>query len=115
MKWRPPTAFEAAILGKLLSADFPGRPELLAQVSAALVRQIDRDGSLEFDAESSAAASVKRRIPIEAQAKDLDGIWIHDLLHVVGGRVKELEFYKDDSSKILQMPPLERWELMKLE
>ena len=115
MKWRRLTAFEAAILDKLLSTDFPGRPELLAQVSAALVRQIDVGGSLEFDAESTAAAPVKRRIPIEAQAKDLDGTWIHALLHVVGGRVKELEFYKDDSSKILEIPPLERWELMKLE
>jgi len=115
MEWRRLTAFEAAILDKLLSTDFPGRPELLEQVSAALVRQIDGEGSLEFDAKSTAVAPVKRSVPIQAQAKDLDGIWIHALLHVVGGRVKELEFYKDDSSKILQMPPLERWELMKLE
>jgi len=115
MEWRHLTEFEKALLDKLLSISFIGRDELVAQIQLALVRQVDEEGSVEFNIDSSTpSAQVERRIPIEMQAKDQDGIWVHALLHVVHGRVKELALYKDDSSRIVEKPQLEDWELIKL-
>jgi hypothetical protein len=49
-------------------------------------------------------AVVEKRIPVEADAVDEDGIHVHFLLHVVKGFAKELEVYKDDGSPIRRMP-----------
>ena len=105
-------AAERQLLERLLSVDFPGRHELLLQVETALVEPIDSEGSLRFVISSNVAAPVVRRIPIEAQCQDADGMWIHALLHVVKGRISELEFYKDDSSPIIRMPTRDEWELV---
>ena len=42
------------------------------------------------------------RIPVEGEAPDRDGMMIHYLLHVVDGRMNELEVYKDDSLRVLR-------------
>ena len=43
-----------------------------------------------------------------------DGRLIHALLHVVSGRPIELEIFKDDGSRVRQMPAPAAFELMQL-
>ena len=66
--------------------------------------QIDEGGSLQFSIEALSSAPVLERIPVEAEYMDADGITVHVLLHVVDGKLLELEIYKDDSSLVL-IPP----------
>lgn len=49
-------------------------------------------------------ARVDQRIPVEAEAPDVDGVMIHFLLHVVGGVIKEVEVFREDSGKIRRFP-----------
>jgi hypothetical protein len=114
MEWRRPNSAEELLLRKLLTHNFRGRDELTRQLAAARVRVIDDEGSLEFRVSSRERAPVVRRVPIEAEANDRDGIVIHALLHVVDGQLKEFEFYKDDSSRILRLPPAKEWEIIAL-
>jgi hypothetical protein len=111
-KFRRLTPDEGALIGRLLDADFPGREELRAQVAAASVREIDEDGSLEFRVRTAQTASVVRRVPVEAEARDADGGNVHVLLHVVDGRVDELEFYKEDGSRIVKRPEPEELRIL---
>ena len=60
---------------------------------------IDENGSLDLLCGTAAVARVEKRVPTEGEATDVDGTTIHYLLHVVGGKLKELEVYKDDSSR----------------
>jgi hypothetical protein len=88
-------------VGKLLSQEFPGRDGLLRQFGSAEVRRIDRDGSLEIRVSSGAVrADVARRIPIEAELEDLDGVRMHVLLHAPDGVLSELEIYREDSQPV---------------
>jgi ketosteroid isomerase-like protein len=85
------------ILATLLTATFPGRDEIAQQVATARGRVIDADGSLELSVDDAPPANVVRRIPVEAEAEDIDGMTFHVLLHVVDGYINELEIYRDDS------------------
>lgn len=87
-----------------MEADFPGRDELKEQLTGAVVRPIDESGSLEIKAESGPAAEVAKRVPVEAESPDSDGIAVHFLLHVVNGRAVELDVYKDDGTPIKRAP-----------
>lgn len=49
-------------------------------------------------------AMVLQRVPVEAQSKDADGMDIHFLLHVVGGFLRELEIFREDSEPIKELP-----------
>lgn len=91
---------EGELLSVLLGADFPGRDALKKQVAVASVREIDDNGSLEFARSDETPAEVVRRIPVEAELDDSDGVTIHLLLHVVDGLVQELEVYRDDSGPV---------------
>jgi hypothetical protein len=98
--FRPLSDLEGKLLSVLLGTDFPGREALKKQVAVALVREIDDNGSLEFARSDETPAEVVRRIPVEAELDDSDGVTIHLLLHVVDGLVKELEVYRDDSGRV---------------
>jgi len=75
------------VIDALLSAEFPGKDALRMQMATALVRTLDEDGGLEISpAEESLPATVVYRVPVEAEAEDVDGMPIHVLLHVVDGR-----------------------------
>jgi hypothetical protein len=113
-KFRKLTPDEGALIKRLLDADFPGRKELRAQIEAASVREVDEDGSLEFRVRTAQKAPVARRVPVEAEARDADGGNVHVLLHVVDGRVDELEFYKEDGSRVLKRPALEELRILVL-
>ncbi len=103
--FREPTATEKALLQRLLEADFEGKVEVARQLRECRVRQIDSEGSLEIDPGTNFdKASVQKRIPVEAEGADEDGMQIHVLLHVVNGVVKELEIYKDDGSPLKRLP-----------
>jgi hypothetical protein len=98
------TPYEHEIIDKLLEKSFPGRDEIYEQMKNCLVRTLDEDESLEFLVKSNVKAKVKRRIPVEAEFQDIDGVLIHILLHVIDGKVNELEIYKEDGSPIIENP-----------
>jgi Domain of unknown function (DUF6984) len=96
---------ERLLLQGLLEVDFAGKREVAAQLNASRVRTLDPEGSLELDPGTHfEKAPVDKRIPVEAEGIDEDGITIHVLLHVVDGVVKELEIYKDNGSPIRRLP-----------
>jgi hypothetical protein len=101
---RKPSAWERAILKRLFEADFPGKSELKPMVAEVEVRTIDEDGSIELRSSVEGVAPVVKRIPVEAEAKDSDGLTIHVLFHAVARRPAELEIYKDDGSQVKVMP-----------
>jgi len=110
-QFRKPTNAEQALLQRLLEVDFPGRDQLAPMIQNVFVRTIDAVGGLELQSQVSGMASVVKRIPVEAEAKDEDGVTIHVLLHVIGGRPVELEIFKDDSSRVKHMPSPAAFEL----
>ncbi len=73
-------------------------------MAGAQARAIDPGGSLELRAANGVTADVVHRVPVEAEYDDEDSVIVHVLLHVVEGRIAELEFYKDDGSAILRRP-----------
>jgi hypothetical protein len=105
---------EERLLAVLLGTDFSGRDALAKQVASASVREIDRNGSLEFAPSDSKPAEVAHRIPVEAELDDNDDVTIHVLLHVVDGYLKELEVYRDDSGRVLRALAPEDLRLMLL-
>ena len=109
------TAHEQGIIDRLLEKAFPGRDEICKQMKTCLVRAIDEDKSLEFLVRSNVKAKVKKRIPVEAEVQDTDGILMHILLHVVDGKVNELEIYKEDGSLIIERPDPSKLKVMCLD
>lgn len=103
--FRSLTTCETDILLAMFARDFPGRAELLEQLRSCSVRSIDVDGGLEFLVHSSATAmQIQHRIPVEAEYEDVDGIVVHILLHVLQGKISELEFYREDGGLVRQRP-----------
>jgi hypothetical protein len=98
--YRSPTEVELHLLATLLSADFVGAAALRAQCQEALVRQIDDDGSLSIIVDQPSPAEVTRRVPVEAEISDEDGVLIHILLHIIDGYLHELEIYREDSDRV---------------
>jgi hypothetical protein len=104
--------WERKLLKRLFEVSFCGRDELKLQTDRAKVNEIDRWGGLEFVVDPSLPrASVKTRIPVEAEGVDKDGVNIHILLHVVDGRAQELEFFKEDGSDIMALPDVSKLQL----
>jgi hypothetical protein len=114
-EFRPITDAERTVFLKLLELDFPGRDELKAQLEGLLAKTIDEDGSLMLKVQSDSRARLKYRVPVEARCPDADTRSETDphvqlLLHVVEGKLFELEIYKEDSSPILVRPhPKKFW------
>lgn len=102
MSWRSMTEAERGILNKLLDLEFPGSVEVRSQVVGAEVESIDSNGSFRLKIPVRAPqAAVSKRIPVEGCYRDADGVNVHVLLHVVGGKAQEVEVYKDDSSDVV--------------
>jgi len=113
-EFREVTTEERALLERILEADFPGRDELAPLLRSALARTIDEDGGLEIKSQADGKAPVVKRVPVEAEAKDVDGVVIHMLLHVVDGKPVELEFFREDCGTVKKVPPPAAFELMVL-
>jgi hypothetical protein len=101
---RPLTEHERDVLAALFRAEFPGRSELAQQAQTAIVRSLDTNGSLAFVEVGGPLAEVVRRIPVEAEVEDEDGTIIHVLVHVLDGRLNELEIYREDSGLVARKP-----------
>jgi hypothetical protein len=99
-EFRPLQRNERALLDALLAASFPGKETLAAQIALATARLLDGDGSLELAVRDAPAATVVRRIPVEAEVEDRDGVTIHILLHVVDGYANELEVFREDGAPV---------------
>jgi len=102
--FRPLSEAERNILTVLLGAEFPGNIALAEQMAHATARQIDPEGSLEFSVAGGPPAEVVRRVPVEAELEDSDGVTIHVLLHVLDGFMNELEILREDSGPIRRLP-----------
>ena len=101
---------DIAIVKRLVSADFPGAPELCEQVTRAMIKRRDLGTALVLEAHlpnGLRRAEVERRVPVEAEGKDLDGTVIHLLVHVVNGYLKEVEIFREDGQQIHQLPAVE--------
>lgn len=103
---RRPTEREFALLSRLVGSEFDGAAALAQQLATTLVTRLDEDGSLRLDPGDTIPAAVKRRIPVEASYPDADGVIVHVLLHIIEGRLDELEVYREDSGRVL-VPPTE--------
>jgi len=107
--YHPLTNWERRMILRLLESPFPGRDALLTQLddtTGCSVHEdgtpLDESGTVYLKCASAVKASVKARIPTEGEALDTDGVIIHYLLHVVDGRMNELEVFKEDSSRVLR-------------
>src|SRR5262245_59248698 len=113
--FRQPTSVENQIIQRLLMPEFPGKLELVKQLAGCVVRKIDENGSLEIKLQHSCVpAPVTKRVPVEAEATDEDGVRVHVLLHVVNGFIREIEIYKDDGSAIKRLPNATDFDLLVL-
>ena len=102
---------ESAILARLLAADFPGRVELANQIANCRALDVDQCeismlGSIELITSTPIPAPVVCSVPVEAAIRDVDGVVIHFMLHVVNGFVRELEISKEDFSEVISNPDL---------
>lgn len=113
-EFRQPTAVERALLDRLLEADFSGRDELAHLLRSVIVRNIDEDGGLELESQVQGIAPVTKRVPIEAEGQDEDGVVIHMLLHIVDGRPVELEFFREDGKTVNKVPTPSAFDLIVL-
>lgn len=108
MKKATAGAAETAVLDKLLQHDFPGAKELREQAVVARIVRVQAGGSpallFEFD-DPPSRADVRSRVPVEGEFGDEAGLRIHCLLHVVDGRLKELEFFREDGAPVTELPP----------
>ena len=95
---RKPTSWEQRMIRRLLAAEFPGRDEIAEQLRDPVVETIGSEVSFRFQNHSERLAPVEKRVPIEAEVKDEDGIPVYALLHVAKGKAVELEIYKADGS-----------------
>lgn len=107
-KYRDLSNYEIKILAMLLEEPFLGRDEIRKQLDKAKVREIaeynDNYGSIEFLIDTNLKALVPQRVPVEGKASDVDKVPIDILLHIIDGKVSELEFVKADGTAIKTLP-----------
>lgn len=99
------TEIEQEWLEKILSQEFPGKTEIVAQINSSKVYREYTDSylALKFKVDSSMPPTdIKVRVPVEMRVYESDKVPIQILLHVVQGYVSELEVFRADSSKIDQ-------------
>lgn len=92
---------ERQLIDYLLEPDFPGRDALRAQVATVRAEELDDCPCLRLHVNGSPSANVKRRVPIEAGGENIE-----ILLHVVDGKLNELEFVWKDPSKERRIPAI---------
>lgn len=97
-EWREPTDWEARLLQKLLSADFPGHEIFATQAKSARVREVDEEEQLEFQI-AKGAPTVQGDYAgpcavVEGHYMDLDGRDVALMIHVDRGKLRLLEKYK---------------------
>jgi hypothetical protein len=89
-------------LTALLAEAFEGRDQLVAQIDGATARTIDSDGSFALTV-IGPVARVPYRVPVTGATYDPDGMGVEVLLHVIDGRMAEVEVYRVDG-QVVQTP-----------
>ena len=99
------TPREAAVLGYLLSADFPGVSQLRAQAGEAKVKRDHTESpNIEFEIEPSLpTAAVSSRVPVEARVNGSDPP-VDILLFVENGVLDSLELVTHESGALTEFP-----------
>lgn len=105
MNLRRPTAFEEAVLRKILAADAE-TSVFLSQLEDLQVETIDDYGSLALHSPVTHANEGMSPIRAEAHAKDADDIKINFIVFASGPALTELQIYKDDGTPIKRMPAI---------
>jgi hypothetical protein len=104
LEFREPTDAERSIFDRLLGEQFPGQVELYAQLQSLAVRETGGRGSLELRTASSVVARVRHSVPTEGECRDADGMKVHVLLHVIHGKMVELEIFREDLAPLIRPP-----------
>lgn len=101
---------ESQILNRMLNQLSGDQTTLVDQASMAKVDIIDEEGSLRFHLPTSVIPvdNITERVPVTASCEDCDGVPIYFLLHIVDGKLWELEVYKADGSQILNPPTADK-------
>ena len=96
---------ELRVIDKLLEKDFPGRDAINEQLKTCWVEEW-KDGSLSINikTKSSIIANVIDRVPVEGQMEPREGGPIEILLHVVDGKVSELEIVTYGNPNLTKLP-----------
>jgi len=102
--YRKLSDYESALISRLLSEPFVGRDEIRAQISECLVMPYPDGTGFIFLVPSHPMVPTKERIPVEGEGMDIDGQRIHYCLHVVDGKVDELEIVKESNSPVFRPP-----------
>jgi len=106
--FRPLSDYEKAVLERLFEVDFSGRSELKEQAldaQGSLIRGTnDNYGSINIRTSSDRRADVKDRVPVIGMTKDEGGGHVEILLHVIDGKINELEFVRMDGDRWLDDP-----------
>ena len=114
-EFHDPTDYERRLIDRLLSVPFQGRDQVRDQARSARVRWISNAAApaliIQPSAESK-TANVSTRVPTDATGRDSDGGEIFFLLHVVDGRLSEIEVYRGDGEPIQKFPPPETVKVM---
>jgi hypothetical protein len=105
---RPLTAEERRLLTLLLRPNFPGAAALREQLAGTRVSGTCRDGCgsvmLTVDPAITARYAGEWRAPVSLVGTDIDGVPIEVLIHVLDGKLAELEIVRFDYEHVKQMP-----------
>ena len=106
---RPLSETERQVLGAMLALDFPGAPELRAQVTSTVVSRHCDCGcpSVDLLVEGDVPlAAVTSRVPVNAEVDGVVGGGL--IVFVDDGRLSGLEFYSAEDSTPAEFPDLDR-------
>jgi hypothetical protein len=104
--WPPPrkiTAYELALIERLLIGKPEGGERWLSQIKDAEVCQTDGEGTIFFKDALHLAGKLRTAI-VNGQYKDADGVTVCYLLHITEDQISELETYKESGSPIIRRP-----------
>lgn len=96
------TGEEAALLRQLLNPKVEGYSERLKEAEGAMVEDLKDDDTLFLKVPESDSPGFHSTIS-EAEYVDIDGVKTYLSVHIVHGRLHELEIYKEDGS-LLRAP-----------
>jgi hypothetical protein len=116
---RPLSDTERSLIDMLLQRDFPGVDPLRVQANHAAVAGEFNDGSGSIVLVIEPSVAVRYRgdwqVPVLARAFDVDGLPIQVSLHVIDGKLAELEITKFGSDSIKQVPGLDSFRILTAE
>jgi hypothetical protein len=115
--FRPLQDHERKLLQTLLDhRQFDGRDQLREQLESTMARLVlaykDNYGSIELRVSNGPPSSGRRRVPVEGEYRDEDGIPVWLLLHINReGFMCELEIVRADGKPLISPPTPDRLEV----